>query len=72
MQRANEPRTAQAPFIEPRIRMRANVVERVQACFRSANDDLTTADGTHEHGAFGEFRERNVNVLSVVQGCVPN
>jgi hypothetical protein len=52
--------------------MRANVVQCVNAGFRSANDDLTAADGAHAHGASGEFGERNVNVLSVVQGCVPN
>jgi hypothetical protein len=71
MQRANELHTPQASFIEPGMGVRANVVECMQAAFRSANDDLTTADGTREHGSFGEFGERNDNRLRVAHGCVP-
>jgi hypothetical protein len=68
MQRANELHTAQASFIESGIGVSANIIERVQSCLRPADDDFPATNGTHHHGRFGKFGERNVNALIVVHG----
>jgi hypothetical protein len=40
MQRANELHSAQASFIEARMGVSANIIERVQSSLRSADEDF--------------------------------
>ncbi len=57
MQRADQARTSQAPFVHARVRVRADVVEREHAVFRTAEHDIPVLNRAGVQLAFGEVGE---------------
>src|ERR1700678_655011 len=58
VQWADQARAAQAAFVEPRIGMCADIVEREDALLGAAQNDFTAAERTDPHGSLAKFRER--------------
>src|ERR1700733_1957900 len=59
VQRTNQAGAAQAAFIEPRVSVSANVVQRINAVLGTADHDLAPTGHAHMRFTFGDVRERN-------------
>lgn len=53
MERADDPRGAQPALAHPRMRMRADIVERIHTLAGMADDDLAARKGHGAHAALG-------------------